>query len=83
MTGRDLIIHILENHLEDEDIFKDGMIPGFITVFEAAKKFDVGIETVQTWVLRGHLDSVRIREGIRIPSNAAVRIPKVKGEENA
>ena len=40
MTGRDLIIYILENGLEDEPIIQDGMIImknlGYIPLDEAA-----------------------------------------------
>lgn len=49
MTGRALIIYILENNLENKEIFKDGKIVGFISVSEAASKFNVGVGTVKTW----------------------------------
>lgn len=38
MTGRDLILYILENHLEDEQVFEEGNLLGFITIIEAAEK---------------------------------------------
>ena len=31
MTGREMIIFILENHLEDEEIIQDGKIVGAVT----------------------------------------------------
>lgn len=49
MTGRELIMYILKNGLEDEDIFKDDVFIGFMTVEQAAAKFDVGIHTVLFW----------------------------------
>lgn len=52
MTGRELIIYILLNHLEDVEFNTtlDGQIsPDFINEKEVASKFDVGIETVRTW----------------------------------
>ena len=39
MTGRDLIIYILENNLENEPVYKDGRLLGFLTVTEAAVEF--------------------------------------------
>lgn len=57
ITGRDLIIYILQNNLEDESVFKDGKFVGFISTAEAAARFEVGEETVKTWykldVLKG------------------------------
>lgn len=46
MTGRDLIIYILENSLEDEPVFKDGKFIGFITDAEAAVRLKTGISTL-------------------------------------
>ena len=47
MTGKDLIIYILQNNLEDEEIFKDGRIAGFVTLKEAAVRLKVGVETIK------------------------------------
>lgn len=68
MTGRDLIIYILENHLEDEPIFKDGRIPGFISMGEAAEKMNVGLATVFTLINQGKIDYIVIGNAIYIPS---------------
>lgn len=62
MTGRDLIIYILKNNLEDEPIFKDGSFIGFMTMDEAAMKYNVGVATIYAWMILGHLDYVRIGE---------------------
>ena len=60
MTGRDLIIYILQNRLEDEKVFKDGKFMGLITVQEAAVKFGVGESTVLTWFFLGQVQGVKI-----------------------
>ena len=70
MTGRDLIIYILQNHLEDEPVFDDGIFLGFMTAMEAAVKFNVGVATVRVWVNDGSLPGIRIGETIYIPANA-------------
>ena len=70
MTGRELIAYILENHLEDEQIFKDGRFIGFLTLKEAACKFEVGESTVRVWVHTGQLKALRINDDIFIPANS-------------
>lgn len=74
LTGRELLIYILSNNLENEIIYKDGKlncIPlGLLTEFEAAKKFNVGTATILTWVRNGQLEGVKIGNRTYIPVNA-------------
>lgn len=60
MTGRDLIIYILSNNLEDEPVFKDGKWIGFLTVEEAAVKLGVGTPTIYAMILQKQLDAISI-----------------------
>jgi hypothetical protein len=69
MNGRELILYILENHLEDEPVFKDGKFIGFVTPAEVAVKQNVGTATVVTWMHQGRLPSEAVREGFYIPAN--------------
>ena len=69
MTGRDLIIHILQNGLEDEQVFNFGVLLGFITPEDPAKKFNVGLATINAWVEMGLLNSIKIGESIFIPAD--------------
>lgn len=78
MTGRDLIVYILENGLLDEPVFEDGRLLGFMTSMEVAVKFEVGVNTIHLWVKMGSLDGIKIGEEIYIPANA--KNPKLKGE---
>ena len=73
MTGRELIIYILSNGLEDELIYEDGKILGFITATEAAEKFNVGLATIKVWINEGTLDGIRIGEELYIPANADLK----------
>ena len=73
MTGRELIIYILANGLEDEPIYEDGKILGFITAIEAAEKFNVGLATIKVWINEGTLDGIRIGEELYIPANADLK----------
>lgn len=58
MTGRELIIYILENGLEDEQVFSNGRFVGFLSVGEAAQKLGYGIETVRAMVELGLIENV-------------------------
>ena len=69
MTGRELILYILANGLEDEPVFKNGKFIGFVTPSDVAKDANVGFATVHTWIHQGRLDSVSVNEGIYIPAN--------------
>lgn len=69
MTGRELIMYILENHLEDEEIYKDGKLVGLMTLYEAAEKWNTGVNTVYTWITLNKLKYVRINNVIYIPTN--------------
>lgn len=73
MTGRDLILYILSNGLEDEPVFKDGKFIGFVTLSDAAKQNNVGLATVTTWIHQGKMSSVTVSEGVYIPANCATR----------
>lgn len=68
MTGRELILYILENHLEDEPVFKDGKFIGFVTPAEVAVQQNVGTATVHAWIHQDRLPSEAVREGIYIPA---------------
>ena len=67
MTGRDLIVYILQNHLEDEDIFKDGVFVGFMKASEVAARLNVGTATVHAWVDMKRIDGIRINDEVYIP----------------
>lgn len=69
MTGRDLILYILKNGLEDEPVFKDGKFIGFVTIEEVAVKESVGTATVHAWIYKGRLNSEAVKEGIYIPAD--------------
>lgn len=49
MTGKELILYILQNDLENEIIVKDGIFIGFMNEEEAAIKFGVGVATIKAW----------------------------------
>lgn len=78
MTGRELIIYILENGLEDEPILKDGKFIGFMTASEVAAKMNVGVATIYTWVCQHRLQAVVIGDTLYIPANFKLSINEGK-----
>lgn len=60
MTGRELIIYILENHLEDEEIFKNDEILGLMVIEEAAAKTGVGVESINAMIKLGWLKTITV-----------------------
>ena len=48
MTGRDLIIYILMNNLEDRLVFEDGKFAIFKTIEELALELECGVETIKS-----------------------------------
>lgn len=68
MTGRDLILYILTNKLEDQPVFEDGMLIGFDTEGSFAEKCEVGIATVRAWVQLGIISAICIGDTLYIPS---------------
>lgn len=69
MTGRELIIYILENNLEDEPVFKDGKVIGYMTIDETAAKMNVGPATIYAWITQGWIDAVVLGGHVYIPAN--------------
>lgn len=49
MTGKELILYILQNNLENVVVLEDGFFIGFMTESEAAVKFGVGIAQIRAW----------------------------------
>lgn len=80
MTGRELMLYILENHLEDEPIYKDGKLLGYMTEVEAAEKFGVGLSTIKVWVNQELLQGILIGATIYIPENSKNPKDLVKGK---
>lgn len=69
MTGRDLVLYILANGLENEPVFSNGKFIGFVTPGDIATSSNVGLATVCTWIHQGRLNSFAVREGLYIPAN--------------
>ena len=66
MTGRDLIVFILENHLEDAVLFTDDHIPGLMSIEEAASKWCTGVHTLKALIKIGKVSGLEIGEKIYI-----------------
>ena len=73
MTGRDLIVYILTNHLEDRPVFEDGKFVGFITIEEAAQRMSVGVATIHAFIKQEMIPSISIGGFIYIPADFKIK----------
>lgn len=60
MTGKDFILYILQNDLEDKEFCEDGVLNWFLTAEQLANDLDVGVETVKAWYRLCMIDGVVI-----------------------
>ena len=58
MNGRELIIYILENGLENEDIFSKEFLKFMPTIERVAVIFKVGTATVDAWIQNDCLQAI-------------------------
>ena len=83
MNGKDLIIYILENNLENEPVFKDETFVGFLPISDVAIRLDVGIATIYAWIDQGKLDYIQIGSRYLIADNFKIKgiINEIKRKE--
>lgn len=74
MTGKDLIIYILSNNLEDEPVFIDKGFMNLISETKAANKFGVGLTTIKIWYELGMIEGVRVGDEIYILPNSEPKV---------
>lgn len=67
MTGRELIMFILVNNLEDTKLSLNDFV---LSTVEAAQKFNVGLATIHTWALEEKINSVVIGDEVYILKDA-------------
>ena len=66
MTGKDLIVYILQHNLENKSL-------DVLTVEEYAVIHKVGIDTVYAWIHLKQLDAYLFGDAYLIPKHAKVR----------
>jgi hypothetical protein len=71
MTGKELILYILHNNLEDVVVLQNGIFIGFMSEEEAAVKFGVGIATIRAWYVCKMLKGTQIGDSLYFPKDAA------------
>jgi len=80
MTGRELIIYILENNLENEEVVKNGVFIGFMSEEEAAVKFGVGVAQIRAWYACRMLSGTKIGDRLYFLKN--VSDPRKKDDKH-
>ena len=76
MTGRDLIIFIMDHSLENELVISsDGSLAGLLTLGETAKELNVGIATVLALIVEKKIGTYYvIGNTIYIPKHLVKRL---------
>lgn len=64
MTGKELILYILQNNLENTVVLEDGFFVGFMNEEEAALKFNVGVATIRAWYSCKWLKGTKIGDSL-------------------
>ena len=64
MTGKELILYILQNNLENTIVLQDGFFVGFMSEGEAAVRFNVGIGTIRAWYFSGMIKGTQIGDSL-------------------
>jgi hypothetical protein len=78
MTGKELIVYILQNDLEDEIVIKDGIFVWLMDENEAAVKFNVGVSTIRAWYVCGMLSGTKIGDSLYFMRNVSCPREDVK-----
>ena len=71
MTGKELILYILQNNLEDVVVLDGCLFMGFMTEDEVAVKFDVGVETIRAWYQCRWLEGSKIGDSLYFRKDVA------------
>ena len=71
MTGKELILYILQNNLENTIVLDGCFFIGFMTEEETAVKFNVGTETVRAWHACKMLDGTKIGDSLYFRKDVA------------
>ena len=70
MTGKDLILYILQNDLLEVSVFRDGHFLNCLTIPEAAVHYRVGEATIRTWLELGMIKGIQLGTDIYVPKDA-------------
>ena len=80
MTGKELILYILQNDLENTIVLEDGFFTGFMTEEEAAVKFIVGVGQIRAWYDCKMLKGTKIGDSLYFRKDAAD--PRISFSQN-
>lgn len=80
MTGKELIIYILENDLLDKSMFDCDNVVGLLSVSEAAIALGAGNATILAHIKIGTIDTVRVGKMDFVIDND--KFKKLKGRRN-
>lgn len=72
MTGRELIIYILSNNLEDELVIKDGRLVGFMSVDDVAVAIGTGPASIKALLTMGEVEGYQLGNSLFLPKDVKI-----------
>lgn len=72
MTGRELIIYILSNNLEDKQVIENGKLIGFMNAEEVAVNIGTGVATVKALANRGTIEGYHLGNSLFIAKDVKI-----------
>ena len=73
MTGRELIIYILSNNLEDKPVIENGKLVGFVSDVDAAVTIGRGVATIHAYINTGKVKGYPLGSSYYIPKRVHIR----------
>lgn len=81
MDGRELIIYILKNGLENENIFSEEFLKFMPTIETVAVAFNVGVATVEAWIRNNCLHAIEVEGRVYITPDSLNKFAERMGYE--
>lgn len=81
MDGRELIIYILENGLENENIFSKEFLKFMPTIETVAVTFNVGVATVEAWIKNDCLRAIEFDDQVYITPDSLNKFAEKVGHK--
>ena len=75
MTGKELIIYILENNLESSPVFEDDTFVGFVPAGRAAEELDIGLASLWIMLELYDVDYIEVNGDVYLPFDYKSKFP--------
>ena len=78
MTGKELIIYILENDLGDSPVFEDNTFIGFVPAGRVAEELGIGLTSLWIKLELYDVDYIEVNGDVYLPFDYKSKLPNKK-----